>query len=117
MKFVPRNGKLATAWIDSVDKDGQSTLEVSVHHFFKHRLQRLNEMLNSSELASKSTRTTSMVLRSAKKEVKQPTKEEVEKEIRMIIVYIGIAIFHEVAHLLIRLLVLSYLKPFLISEF
>ena len=110
---MPRNGKLATAWIDSVDKNGQSTLEVSVHYFFKNRLQKLREMLNPSELASKSTRTTSMVLRSAKKQVKQLTKEEVEKEIRMIIVFIGIAIFHEVAHLLIRLVaLLSYLKPF-----
>lgn len=106
----PRNGKLSTSWIDRVDKDGDSIVEIAVHYFFKHRLQRLKEML--SDLASKSTRTTSMVLRSVKKEVKQPTKEEIEKEIRMIIVFIGITIFHEVAHLLIRYVALSYFKPF-----
>ena len=106
------DGKLSTSWINRVEKDGQSTVEIAVHYFFKHRLQKLNEMLNNSNLDSKSTKTTSMVLRSTKKEMKPPIKEAIEKEIRIIIVFIGIAIFHEVAHLLIRLVALSYLKPF-----
>ena len=44
-----------------------------------------------------------MVLRSTKKEMKSLIKEAIENEIRIIIVFIGIAIFHEVAHLLIGL--------------
>ena len=73
--------------------------------------------MNHSDLASKPTRTTSMVLRSTKKDMKSPIKEAIEKEIRIIIVFIGIAIFHEVAHLVIRLVALSYFNPFLTYEF
>ena len=81
--FKPQTGKIATAWIEEAS---QNNFDVAVHQFFQHRLGHLREMLNNKR--------TSMKLRSTTMK---------EKEIRIIVVFIGMAILHEVAHLMIRL--------------
>ena len=81
--FKPQTGKIATAWIE---ESRQNNFDVAVHHFFQHRLDHLREMLSKNS--------TSMKLRSTTMK---------EREIRIIVVFIGMAILHEVAHLMIRL--------------
>lgn len=98
------NEKHAVAWTYEVELDnGEKRLEVAINSFFQHRIHRIRELL--SEATTMKSKPSKAIEIDTRKEDDDSllTPEELERERQLIVVFIGFCIFHEVAHLIIRL--------------
>ena len=100
------NEKQAVAWTYEVKLDnGEERLEVAINSFFQHRIHQIRQLLSEvTTMKSKPSKATDTRKEDDKSLL---TPEELERERQLIVVFMGFCIFHEVAHLIIRLVLFS----------